>query len=296
MTFKLAHLSDPHVGPLPTPAWPDLIGKRLTGYWNWHHKRFAIHSMDVLDAIVTDILSLSPDHVALGGDLVNIGLAAEFPLAAKHLTRLGNPEQVSIVPGNHDAYVGESLGLMQATFGAHMVGDDGSAEFPFVRRRDGIALVSLCSAIPTLPFLASGAIGAAQLARLERALSEARAAGETVVVLIHHPPHQGGSRLFRGLRDAAQLEAVLARCGADLVIHGHNHKLSIHHLPGPGGTSIPVVGVASASAIPGDAAHRAAWHLYRIRRDAGRLSITLDVRGMETPHATVTVLDHLTIA
>ena len=33
--FTLAHLSDPHLAPLPAPRWSELIGKRVTGYINW---------------------------------------------------------------------------------------------------------------------------------------------------------------------------------------------------------------------------------------------------------------------
>ena len=52
---------------------------------------------------------------------------------------------------------------------------------------------------------------------------------------------------------------------------------------------------ASASAIPGDDAHRAAYHLFRLTPDGNRLSIHLDVRGMAAPDAPVTLLDSETI-
>jgi hypothetical protein len=29
--FLLAHLSDPHLAPLPQPQWSELLGKRATG-------------------------------------------------------------------------------------------------------------------------------------------------------------------------------------------------------------------------------------------------------------------------
>ena len=295
LTLVLAHLSDPHVGPLPAPSWRDLIGKRLTGYWNWHSHRHDIHNMAVLAAIVDDIAASAADHIALTGDLVNLGLGAEFPLAAHSLAKLGGPDQVSIVPGNHDAYVAASMRHMAASFASFMAGDDGVAAFPYLRRRGGIALIGLSSAIPTLPFLAEGAMGKTQLAGFEAMLAACHAEGLPVVVMIHHPPHHAGARLFRRLRDAAALEAILARHGASLVLHGHNHKYSLAELPGPNGTTVPVVGVASASAVPGDAAHRAAWHLFRLTPRGKTLAITLDVRGMAAPGAPVTLLDSVTI-
>jgi len=293
LPFLLAHLSDPHVGPLPQPRLVDLIGKRLTGYWNWHSKRRLIHNMAVLEAIVSDIRCRCPQHVALGGDLVNIGLGAEFDLASRLLAPLGPAADVSIVPGNHDAYVGESLRLMQARFGGHMRSDQDPDGFPFLRRRGGIALVGVSTAIPTLPFLASGAIGMGQLGSLDRMLAELKQTGEPVVILMHHAPHQGGSRLFRGLRDAASLEAIIARHGAALILHGHNHKRSLAWLDGPDGSKVPAVGVASASAVPGDADHRAAWHLYHIDSGGSRPSIRLEVRGMEATGAPIRILDEV---
>jgi hypothetical protein len=43
MTFVLAHVSDPHLAPLPQPQLIELIGKRATGFVNWRRKREAIH-------------------------------------------------------------------------------------------------------------------------------------------------------------------------------------------------------------------------------------------------------------
>jgi hypothetical protein len=58
-------------------------------------------------------------------------------------------------------------------------------------------------------------------------------------------------------------EKIIARHGAELIVHGHNHRQLIAHLKGPHG-QVPVIGVASASAVPGTPRHRAAYHLYTI--------------------------------
>ena len=55
MTFVLAHLSDPHLAPLPQPRLFQLIGKRATGLVNWRRKREAIHRPEVLARIVADL-------------------------------------------------------------------------------------------------------------------------------------------------------------------------------------------------------------------------------------------------
>ena len=76
--FVLAHLSDPHLGPIPTPRLIELINKRGLGLINWYRKRHRHHRADVLDAIVRDMHAQSPDHTAVTGDLVNVSLEAEF--------------------------------------------------------------------------------------------------------------------------------------------------------------------------------------------------------------------------
>ena len=75
--FTLAHLSDPHVPPLPAPRFSELMGKRALGYLNWTRNRHKYHRRDVLDTLVSDMQAQVPDHIALTGDLVNLALEAE---------------------------------------------------------------------------------------------------------------------------------------------------------------------------------------------------------------------------
>ncbi len=280
MTFRLAHLSDPHVGPILKPKLRELAGKRLTGYINYARGRHRIHDMEMLERITADMLSLAPDHVALTGDLVNIGLESEFVTAQRYVERVGKPEFVSVIPGNHDAYVRSSFRYMAATASPWMANDgETKASFPYLRRRGGIALVGISSGVPTAPLLASGEVGQRQAAALARMLREAGKEGLVRVVMIHHPPVVNGASFGRGLRDAKVFEEVIAAEGAELIIHGHNHRHSVHRLRTPAGAA-PVVGVASASAIPGSPKHMAAWHMYEIAGKAGAARIHMRVRGL----------------
>ena len=103
--FVLAHLSDPHLAPLPRPRPLELLSKRGLGYLNWLRKRRLIHRADMLATLVADLKDQGPDHVAVSGDLVNLSLTNEFALARDWLEGLGDPRHVTVVPGNHDAYV-----------------------------------------------------------------------------------------------------------------------------------------------------------------------------------------------
>ena len=292
--FRLAHLSDPHVGPLPAPRMRDLAGKRMTGYWNWRSGRKLIHNMDMLTRILADIEAQRPDHIALTGDLVNIGLPAEFPLALKMVTRLGEADRLSIIPGNHDAYVRNSMPAMVTHFTPYMRGDDlAEVSFPYMRIRGRVALIGVSSAIPTGLFLASGAVGPSQTVKLRGMLEAAGQAGFIRVVMIHHPPLKA-EHFGRGLRDHASFVRTLREAGAELVIHGHNHRQSMTMLERRNGPSTPIVGVASASAVPGTQGHKAAWHQFDIAIQGTNLRIEMATRG-SAPDGAIVELDSRTV-
>lgn len=279
MTFLLAHLSDAHIGPLPRPKPSELLGKRLTGYLNWTRGRSRLHDMEVLGRIVDDMRRRRPDHVAMTGDVLNLGLPAEFEVARRWVSSLGPPDQVSFTPGNHDAYISGIMPQLRECFAPWTCGDRSvEPSFPYFRVRGQVALIGLSSGEPTPPFLATGRLGLVQRLAFVRALDLANAQSLIRVVLIHHPPHRGGARPGRNLTDAGGFEKIIAQCGAELILHGHNHRRSVAFLTGPLGP-VPVVGVASASAVPGTDGHRASYHLFRIGGSARRAEIEGVVRG-----------------
>jgi 3',5'-cyclic AMP phosphodiesterase CpdA len=279
VSFRLAHLSDAHIGPLPRTHWREIVNKRFTGYMNWKN-RSKIHSMDMLRQIVADMHACAPDHVAMTGDILNLGLPGEFPHARDWLSTLGSPHDVSFVPGNHDAYLRSSLLHIGETF-APWCCNDGEEQlaFPYLRIRGESALIGLSSAIPTGPFLASGKVGAVQMTAFANILQETGRAGLFRVVMIHHPPWRGATNPGRGLRDAAEFENIIALHGAELVLHGHNHRRMQKLLPGANG-AVPVVGAGSASAVPGSPRHLAEYHLYDVSRSGNGWSLRARVRGV----------------
>lgn len=277
--FILAHLSDPHLGPLASFRAFELFNKRFTGYANWRRRRRHVHDMAVLDLVIADILSSAPDHVACTGDVAHIGLPTEFHTAVRFLERLGPHDRVSFVPGNHDAYVKASLAPLARELAPWTTGDNGESGFPFLKIRGPVALIGLNTGTPTLPLMATGRLGHRQIERAEVLLREAASLGLTRVVLIHHPPHVGGAKRGRELLDAAAFEAMLKRTGADLVLHGHNHTTSLAWRPGPD-SPVPIVGVPSASTGPKSHHEQASWHLIRIEANEGKPVISIARRGL----------------
>jgi 3',5'-cyclic AMP phosphodiesterase CpdA len=266
--FVLAHLSDPHLAPLPQPRWSELMGKRITGYAHWRTSRYLVHRSEVLARVVADLKAKNPDHIAVTGDLVNISAGAEYAPARAWLESLGGPRDVTLVPGNHDIYVRGAADEPHSYWGDYMRGDDGAkVTFPFLRRRGQLALIGLSSAVPTAPFMATGRLGEKQIARLMELLDRCRFEQLFRIVLVHHAPVSIRHRHLRRLTDAAKFCDALARCGAELVIHGHDHLHSLSFIDGPQGR-IPVLGVPSASQAP-LRQHAAGYNLYLIERRAG---------------------------
>ena len=284
--FTLAHLSDPHLAPLPKPHWSELLNKRITGYVNWQRRRRFIHDPAVLAAIVADIKAQSPDHIAVTGDIANIALPAEFVHGRDWLESLGTARDVSFVPGNHDIYVAQAAAFAARQWGAFMADDEGVDGFPYLRRRGPVALIGVSSGVPTAPFLATGWIGTKQLAALAAILNDLKNDNLFRVVLIHHPPVTQSANHKR-LLDAPVLLRIIAAHGADLVLHGHDHVHMLNWLNGPNGTKVPAVGVPSASAAPGTDKDNAAYHLYRIDGSRGAWRCEVVSRGLDASGAVV---------
>ncbi|WP_029352593.1 metallophosphoesterase [Bosea sp. 117] len=280
--FVLAHLTDPHLGPTPRARLRELAGKRALGILNLRNRRRRFIA-STIEALIADIKAKAPDHIAVTGDLVNVGLPAEYETGLAFLESLGDGHDVTVVPGNHDAYVRSTAHHALLNWGDYMRGDaaggDVTAEsaFPFVRRRGEVALIGVSTAVPTNPFMATGRVGRAQLVRLGRVLDELAREDLFRVVLIHHPPC-GPRATHKRLIDAEAVRACLARHGADLVICGHDHHLMVEQIQGPHGL-IPVVEAPSSAAGPDDKRWPGGYNLYRIERLEAGWRCTMEAHG-----------------
>jgi 3',5'-cyclic AMP phosphodiesterase CpdA len=280
-SFTLAHLSDPHLPPLPAAGLFELAGKRAFGYLNWKRNRHRYHRRDVVDALISDLQAQMPDHIAITGDLVNLALEAEFAPALAWLQSVGPPDRVTVVPGNHDAYVRATAHCFAESWGSYLAGDGVSAHeaiFPALRRRGPLALIGVSSGVPTPPLMATGWLGRSQMDALESMLAGLASEQVFRVLLIHHPL-RSNARAKR-LTDSAELLALLKQYGVELVLHGHDHVHSTIWVEGPKESSIPVVGVPSASALAHGHYPDAAYNLFSISPDGDGWRCRQMVRGV----------------
>jgi 3',5'-cyclic AMP phosphodiesterase CpdA len=289
--FSLAHLSDLHLGPLPTgSAHRHFAWKRTIGVFNWRLNRHRLHSPAVALAIAADIVRNAPDHVALTGDIVNVAARDEFVAAALWMKAFGDPSWISFVPGNHDTYVRMDWQHGLAKLEPYMQGDmrvpltEETAQiatpFPYVRLRRNVALIGLSTAVPQPLHRAGGLLGRTQIESLSFLLSDLRERGYARVVMIHHPPLPGLATPRKALLDASPLRDVLEMQGAELVLHGHNHEHMLNTLNSRFGT-VHVLGVPSASLTESEHHPLAAWNLYQIQRLSGKWAVDVTVRSFD---------------
>ncbi len=284
--MKIAHLSDPHL--LDTTGvspWQLYGNKRFTGMVNLRLKREHKHKPHVVEAMVEDIRAQGVDHVVVTGDLTNLALEPEFVRARKTLDALGmRAADVTVIPGNHDRYTrGSAAGLrFERHFAEHIACDldlprDGA--FPFVRLRGPVAFIGLSTAVPRLPLVSSGRLGAAQLDVLARCLDHPEVRARTPVGLTHHPlvnPDARVRRTLRGLSDADLLRGALAHLPRVLALHGHLHHRGQETLSTRGG-ALHLLGATSASMLHHDPTRMAGYNLYSLGPDGGLAGVTARV-------------------
>jgi 3',5'-cyclic AMP phosphodiesterase CpdA len=268
--FRLAHVTDPHFRGWSGARPGDFLGKRAVGALNILVNRRRKHRMELLEALREDLRARGVDHLALTGDLSNVSLAGEWDAAARWLTEYGAPaEAVTVIPGNHDAYVEEVVRqrTFETLFASYQSAElrQGGETYPFVRLRGPVALIGVSTCVATGDLGAWGEIGAGQLARLEALLAEPEVVKRFRVVLLHHPPVVHRPPEHRNLRDREPLLALLARTGAELILHGHDHRDEQAWLRGPveDGRGIPAVGAGSAS-YAGPPGRRSRYNVYEI--------------------------------
>lgn len=274
--MRLAHLTDVHLLSLDGTRLADFVNKRWAGGLNILLNRGRHYMTEVFDALVDDINALGIDQVACTGDVTNLSLASEFRFARAHFDRLARgPENVLCVPGNHDNYIAEVAGAFEDSFGPYCTGDpdwlwpDGH-RWPVVRLRGEVALIGLTTSQPSGLLMGYGTVGTAQLKRLEQVLVDPRLDKMFRVVIMHHPSagrHARNRR--RGLLDHRAFAELLARVGAELVLHGHEHLDLRSELPGPHGP-IPVHGVQSGSYAVDSERKRARYRLYTLEPSGDR--------------------------
>jgi len=263
---RIAHLSDVHVLDLTAVRWTRFLNKRLTGLVNLVGHRKNAHPQSLLEAAVAElVLARDIDHVVVTGDLTNLALESEFARARELLSPLSG--RLSVIPGNHDVYTrgAQRSRRFEAYFGDWMWGDGADRHYPWLKsfgpQDGGVALLGFSSAVARLPFLATGVVSRAQLARLDALVASGALQGRTPVALVHHNLHARGFRKdnMHGLSDREAFLAALSKAGVKLLLHGHTHVAHRMHAHG-----LEVIGSGSSTWASEDPRHIARYNVYDV--------------------------------
>jgi 3',5'-cyclic AMP phosphodiesterase CpdA len=265
--MRIAHLSDLHALDLTGVRWTRFINKRLTGLVNLVGRRRDAHPLHLLDAVIDAVREAAVDHVVITGDVSNLALESEFAAVRERLERLGPPERVSLIPGNHDIY---TRGAARARrFEHHFApwlfepgADPATAPYPTLKRPgEEIAIVGFRSAEPRAPLIATGRVTEDQLARFDMLVASGALAGRYPIALVHHNLHRRTWRknLMHGLKDRDAFLGRLAAGGVRLLLHGHTHYA--HRFESHG---ITIIGSGSSTWKSSDPAHVARFNVYTI--------------------------------
>lgn len=222
--MRIALIGDIHAYRLFLMPW-QLAGKRLLGQANlWLNRR---HKFDhrLIDRLIEQVNTVSPDLVLLSGDLTTTSLEGEFEDVARILGPLTRKYRTLIVPGNHDRYTFTSARrrVMES-----MLSDVVPASWPhFQRLHERWHLLALDSAVPRV-FNSRGRVGRHQMRHVQRYLSDLTP-NDGLVVLCHYPlkspPRALPLTWDHALADSRRLRQLLTHCPARLVyMHGHIHK------------------------------------------------------------------------
>src|SRR5438874_9072202 len=124
--MRLAHCSDLHLLSHDGVRWIELANKRWIGAMNLISNRSRHYHVAAFEQMVEDLNAQGIEHVLCTGDVTNLALEQEFQFARERFDRLaGGPEHVTVIPGNHDAYVAEGIAHFAAIFEPYHRADPG---------------------------------------------------------------------------------------------------------------------------------------------------------------------------
>jgi Icc protein len=223
---RIAHLSDAHI----------LEARPSSGSHNLSVKFVSLgRTLDgagrakKLERALSVAKRSGADHFVISGDLTEVGSEEQYEAFAVVLHDSAiDPERVTLVPGNHDAYSSGDA-WKRALEGPLRAFATGAADLPgrVVDRGDVVFLPIDVSCHQSIARSAAE-LTAENADALERRLRDPGFEHKAVVVVQHHQPFghaRSAWQWWDGLRGHARLMDLLGRYRPVSLLHGHMHKV-----------------------------------------------------------------------
>ena len=195
-----------------------------------------------LESLKRCVLDLTPDAVAVSGDLTQRCAKSEFVKARAYVDEIRETAPVIVIPGNHDirwvGAVARNFNFGRAAhdfkysrYARHISPElNPSLEVPGAviagcNTAHGISRGSLTRRFRDLGVI--GHVNKRDLQKVERAFENASPEAARVV-MIHHNPIRGAASGRHGLANTKQALSAFASLGAELVLCGHDHQEAVH--------------------------------------------------------------------
>lgn len=223
--LRIAHVSDVHM--LARPGGSGAVGLARRFVSLGRPLDVADRARRFLDAL-TNARKTRADHVVVSGDLTELGDDAEYEQLAEVLDQSGiEPDRVTLVPGNHDAYASRDAWRL-ALEGplAKWAPTSATSAGKLVDRGD-VCFLPIDATVHQAVTRSAGELTDATAEAIDRRLDDPGLAAKAIVVVAHHPPYGEGPRFWQwidAMRGGARLLASLARRHNVYVLHGHLHR------------------------------------------------------------------------
>lgn len=221
---RVAHISDVH-----------LLDKRDSydfrcRFVSIHRPLDAMARAKKLLAALRTALRAGAHHIVISGDLTEMGTLTEY----EHLGELlglskVDPANVTLVPGNHDAYTSPD-GWRRALAGPlRAFAPTAAQEAGKVIERGDLAFLPIDVSKYQSVARSAGELTASTMEALERRFGDPSLRKRGLVVVQHHPPF-GNPRspwhFIDGLAGYARMLGSMTRHPHVQLLHGHNHQIT----------------------------------------------------------------------
>lgn len=225
LSVRIAHIADTHILESDHDSRSGRHRLRVN-FLSFGRAKDADDRRARLLAAMRQAVAAGAGHIVMTGDMTEDGQPEQFESLAEVLEDSGvDPEQITLVPGNHDLYT--DLHAWDIAMSGPLSRWATASRLGSLIVRDNVAILPVSTCFKQHYLFSGGRLGMHNAKRIAWSAKEARALGCALVVGMHHPvlpyPMSVGT-WWDGLRDHPIMAALIRENPEMFVFHGHIHK------------------------------------------------------------------------